>query len=160
VHVRPAIPGDVAFLAAMLAEAADWRAGVSTLTFDDVLADAAIARYVADWPVPGDAGVVAEDETGDAGAAWWRYFTTDDHGYGFVDESTPEVTVGVRPDARGRGIGAAMLTALTDEARRRGIAALSLSVEVDNPAVRLYERQGFAVVERSGGAFTMVCTLA
>jgi ribosomal protein S18 acetylase RimI-like enzyme len=159
VRVRPAPPTDMPFLVAMLAEAAEWRAGVSTLTFDQVLADPTIARYVVGWPRQGDAGVVAEDDSGAAGAAWWRYFSATDHGYGFVDESTPEITVGVRPDARGRGVGAALLTVLADEARGRGVAALSLSVEVDNPAVRLYERAGFEVVERSGGAFTMVCTL-
>ena len=71
-----------------------------------------------------------------------------DPGYGFVDEGTPEVSLGVRAEARGRGVGTSLLTALVREAGRRGLAALSLSIEPDNPAVRLYERLGFQIVDQ------------
>ena len=36
------------------------------------------------------------------------------------------------------------------------IARVSLSVEIGNPALRLYERCGFRRVGRVGGAFTQV----
>jgi hypothetical protein len=50
--------------------------------------------------------------------------------------------------------------ALIAEARQRGLPALSLSVEPENPAARLYERLGLITVERLGGGVTMVVTLA
>lgn len=53
-------------------------------------------------------------------------------------------TIGVRADQRGAGIGAALLTALLDEAERRECEAVFLEVRADNaPAQRLYERFGF-----------------
>jgi ribosomal-protein-alanine N-acetyltransferase len=53
-------------------------------------------------------------------------------------------TIAVAPAAQRRGIGTALLTALIDEARRRGVAHLDLEVRADNEtAQRLYERHGF-----------------
>ena len=40
-------------------------------------------------------------------------------------------------------------------ARAARVGALSLSVEQDNPALRLYERFGFVSVARVGNALTM-----
>lgn len=53
------------------------------------------------------------------------------------------------PAERGRGIGSALLLELLDEARltRRD---LTLHVEPDNPAQRLYQRLGFRLIEHRG----------
>lgn len=50
--------------------------------------------------------------------------------------------------ARGQGAGAAALAALEDELPRLGVRALHLQVRPENPAVRLYERAGFAASPR------------
>ena len=48
------------------------------------------------------------------------------------------------PNRRGRGIGEALLEALTERARADGYPALSLSVERGNePLVSFYEGHGF-----------------
>jgi ribosomal protein S18 acetylase RimI-like enzyme len=147
---------DAPFLAQMLALAAGWR-GSEPRSVGGVLDRPELARYVDRWPRLGDVGVVALDARGEpVGAAWWRFFRADDPGYGFVDEHTPELTIGVVADARGEGIGRALLDALIAEARSRQVRALSLSVEPDNPARLLYERVGFVVVGRDGGAQTML----
>lgn len=53
------------------------------------------------------------------------------------------------PEHRGRGLGAAMLGLAREEARRRGLAELSLIVFEQNAgAKRLYERHGFREVDR------------
>jgi GNAT superfamily N-acetyltransferase len=49
---------------------------------------------------------------------------------------------------RGKGAGAATLAALDRELRDRDVRALHLGVRPENPAVRLYERAGFAHVPR------------
>ncbi len=61
--------------------------------------------------------------------------------------------------ARGRGIGTALLQRLLDRAVADRIAALSLSVEPDNPAMRLYFGLGFERVGGSGGSITLLRTL-
>ncbi|MEU0412658.1 GNAT family N-acetyltransferase [Streptomyces griseorubiginosus] len=52
----------------------------------------------------------------------------------------------VSAEARGRGVGRALIRAVTEEARRRGARRLTLRVLGHNtPARRLYESEGFAV---------------
>ncbi|GAA1607167.1 GNAT family N-acetyltransferase [Kribbella sancticallisti] len=52
----------------------------------------------------------------------------------------------VAEKARGRGIGSILLTAVTDEAGRRGAHKISLHVHATNAAARrLYERHGYVV---------------
>ena len=57
------------------------------------------------------------------------------------------VTLAVSPDRWGEGTGAALLTALVDEADKRGYEEVLLEVREDNPrARRLYLRHGFTEV--------------
>ena len=49
---------------------------------------------------------------------------------------------------RGRGAGTFALAAIEPELRARGVHAYHLQVRADNPALRLYERAGFAQVPR------------
>jgi ribosomal protein S18 acetylase RimI-like enzyme len=51
------------------------------------------------------------------------------------------------------------LKQLIAKAREAGYARLSLSVEPGNPARKLYERHGFAVVDEGAEAWTMVASL-
>lgn len=90
---------------------------------------------------PGDVGLVAEFEGESVGAAWVRRF----HGYGYVDDGTPEFTIAVAEAFRGRGIGDALMSALFDRVPR-----CSLSCDRRNPAMRLYERHGFVIVGVDG----------
>jgi ribosomal protein S18 acetylase RimI-like enzyme len=143
----------------MLAIAADWRPGTRVRSVKEIMADPALAHYVADWPADEDVGFVAEDGS-PVGAAWSRLFPEHDPGYGFVDAATPEVSIGVVDEARGRGLGTLLLAALIAEVRRRALPALSLSVEPDNPAASLYQRLGFVTVSRVGGSLTMVLNLS
>jgi ribosomal protein S18 acetylase RimI-like enzyme len=89
------------------------------------------------------------------GAAWYRVFRHDAPGYGFVDEQTPELSIAVVPSRRGRGFGDELLRALMDRARLEGYTSLSLSVERENPALKLYERFGFRPVEERGDTLVM-----
>jgi GNAT superfamily N-acetyltransferase len=118
-------------------------------------ADVPLERYVAGWGRPGDSALVAIDEFQPVGAARYRLFEEDEPGYGFVDDSTPELTIAIVPSRRGRGLGEELLTALLEQARSEGYDRISLSVEPDNPALRLYEHHGFARVGERGGALVM-----
>lgn len=54
----------------------------------------------------------------------------------------------IDPEARGAGAGSAALRLLDPELRARGVGALHLQVRADNPALRLYERNGFVASPR------------
>ena len=122
-------------------------------------ADVPLERYVAGWGRPGDSAFVAIDEFQPVGAAWFRLFEADEPGYGFVDENTPELTIAIVPSRRGKGLGEQLLISLLDRAREEGYARISLSVEADNPAIRLYEQHGFAKVGDRAGALVMSAEL-
>lgn len=54
----------------------------------------------------------------------------------------------VDPQHRGSGSASAALELLASELAARGVNALHLQVRLDNPALRLYERQGFRLSSR------------
>ena len=104
----------------------------------------------------GDLGFAAEHSGERIGAAWLRRWSSDDHGFGFVDEATPELSMALLPGYRGRGVGTRLLRHLVAAAEER-YAAVSLSVSAANPARRLYERSGFvAMGEPEGDAVRMI----
>jgi GNAT superfamily N-acetyltransferase len=137
----------------MLRHAFYWRAGAA-------VEDASLWRYVAGWGRRGDSSVVALEGGFPVGAAWFRLFSRDEPGFGFVDEETPEVSIAVVPSRRGHGIGSGLLDALIDVAREQGYAGLSLSVADDSPAMHVFEKQGFEKVEQTDGSWTMRLNLS
>lgn len=151
--IRPASSDDAVFLRTMGVLAAGWRSGAPDE--QAIAADPHFGRYIDRWGREGDAGVVALEDGRPVGAAWYRFFSADEPGYGFLDRETPEVSIAVDPAFRGRGVGTALLDALCERAQRDGLSALSLSVERDNPALRIYERRGFVEVGGTADAATM-----
>ena len=104
--------------------------------------------------------MVALDRGFPVGAAWYRLFDRERPGYGFVDERTPELAIAVVPNARGKGIGTALLDALLERARLDGYPTVSLSVDRANAgAIELYERYGFERVEEDADSVTMLAQL-
>jgi len=142
--IRPATADDAPFMWDMLWEATAISDEMKALGKATALRRPEVAKYLADWGRPGDAGCLyLNDRNEPVGSAWYRIFPRENPGYGFVDDGIPELTIGVLESARGEGAGSAMLEHLLDVARRKGYAAVSLSVDRDNPARRLYERYGF-----------------
>jgi GNAT superfamily N-acetyltransferase len=144
--LRPADRQDVRFMRDMLRHAYHWR-----LSED---AERPVYRYVRNWGRTGDAGVVAMEGPHAYGAAWYRLFTADEPGFGFVDEKTPELTIAVVPSRRGKGAGKELLEALLDLARTNSFEAVSLST--DARQVGWYEQFGFEPVSESPHAVTMI----
>jgi len=137
---------DVRFLRDMLHHAYYWRER------EPGEGPGPVALYVKGWGRPGDTALIAVEDGFPVGAAWYRLFRSDQPGYGFVDEETPELAIAVVPSRRGRGIGDALLEALFERARAEGYHALSLSVEAGNVALlAFYEKHGFRRVGGEGG---------
>jgi HAD superfamily hydrolase (TIGR01509 family) len=152
-RIRAAEAGDEPLLEAMLELAAGWREPGTPPPVAPELRD----LYVAGFGRPGDGGAVAEElEGAGAGAAWFRLFEPDRPGYGFVAPDVPELSLAVAPGHRRRGLGRDLLEFALRQAEAAGHREVSLSVEPDNPARRLYERLGFEKVGESGGAWTMI----
>jgi len=121
----------------------------------DILEQPDISKYVRDWGRATDFGFVTVDENNQPlGAIWLRLLIGEEKGYGYVDDSTPELGMAVLPEYRGQGMGTILLTHSV-EAATRSYEQISLSVAAENPALRLYERLGFEVVAEIGTSLTM-----
>ena len=100
----------------------------------------------------GDHGVVAVYNDKIIGVAWTRIITA----FGHVDNDTPELAISILPEYRGKGIGTKLMKKLFEVLGENGYKKTSLSVQKDNPAVGLYLKLGYEVVEdRIGGDYIM-----
>ena len=154
ISFRPLLSADQPFLWEMCYHAVHVPAGQPPYP-REIVHMPEISRYVQDWGKSSDLGFIAQDEEKPIGAVWARLLVGDNKGYGYVDESTPELSMALMPEYRGKGIGSQLLTRLLEAAVPR-YAAICLSVSLDNPAQRLYQRMGFEIVSENESAFTMI----
>jgi ribosomal protein S18 acetylase RimI-like enzyme len=157
--IRNANPEDLPFLGKMLFEAFFWDPETARPEFQTFVTHPEFRKLLSDWGRPGDNAVIAEVGEIPVGAAWYRFWTLDNHSYGFVDSDTPEIGIGVDPRHRSKGVGRLLLRALIGEARKEGIRSISLSVDPSNYAHQLYTDEGFVKVGESGTSCTMVLRL-
>ncbi|MFR9753342.1 N-acetyltransferase family protein [Nocardia sp. 004] len=142
--LRLATRADEPFLLAMLYEAS--YAAEQGLTSPEALRSRPdLSCYIDGWGTGDDFGIIGSTATAPQGATWIRLLTSERPGYGYIDDNTPELVIAVVPDARGTGLGTALLTRLIADVRSR-YPAISLSVRLENPARRLYTRLGFTDV--------------
>jgi ribosomal protein S18 acetylase RimI-like enzyme len=159
-RIRDATADDGEAILAALLHAFNWKPSRPAFSGEEIIANPGLARYAADWPKTGDLGVIAVDEAGEPiGACWLRFFTDEDHGYGFVAADVPEIGIGVDAKWRGRGIGRELIRAIAARAKAAGIAKISLSVEKDNFAANLYRSEGFVDLRSGEDDFIMIKVL-
>ena len=101
---------------------------------------------------PGDHCLVAEAEGAVIGAAWCRIMED----YGHIDDDTPSLAISLLPGYRGWGIGTRLLGGLLRLLKENGYLRASLSVQKENPALRLYEREGFRILAERGTEYQML----
>ena len=159
IELRPAGADDLEVLKRALFEAVSWNPERELPPYEFVIAHPELARYHDGWGREGDLGVVAVDNGDAVGASLCRLFTAEDHGHGYVDDETPELAVAVWDSHRGQGIGSLLMSAIEDAARDAGFAQISLSVDADNPARRLYERLGYETLTVDDGGVRMLKAL-
>ena len=158
-EIRELRGDEIGFLREMLYAALDWRPDVELPPAEWVLAHPQVVVFHEGWGRAGDTALLAEQEGRPVGLVWFRLFTEEAHGEGFVDKRTPELAIAVVEELRGRGIGEKLMAAAHERARRDGVERLSLSVDAHNPAKRLYERLGYVEHEPGDDLGRMILVL-
>jgi ribosomal protein S18 acetylase RimI-like enzyme len=117
-----------------------------------------LKKYHQNWGRKGDKALIAVDYSGiPVGAVWYRLFGSEERGYGYVNDDTPELGIAIKKDARGKGLGTKLMHSIIEEAKVNNHKSLSLSVDVDNTqAINLYRRLGFVEVGKVGSSNTML----
>ena len=160
--IRLANQDDLPFLREMMFEAAYWDPAQPRPSLEEGLQDPTVASYLEGWVRPGDSGLIAMDDQSmqPIGAAWYRLFTKDKPGFGFVDEQTPEVAIAVVEEFRGKHVGSALMNGLRKLAKAQGHHRLSLAVQARNVRARfLHTMMGFREVRHAGETIVMVANL-
>ena len=67
--------------------------------------------------------------------------------YGHIASNTPSLAISLLPEYRGLGVGTQLLNSLLFLLRENGYLRALLSVQRENPSLRLYERAGFQILE-------------
>lgn len=144
--IRSIEVGDEAFLWQMLFYAAHMHQEAGK-TVADAKQNPDLIKYVINWGRPGDLGFIAVQNNSHAplGAVWVRLYVGDNKAYSQTTDDTPELAIAVLPEQSGRGIGTCLMQQMLAAARPR-YPAIALNVRADNPALRLYQRFGFVVV--------------
>ncbi|MCX7492094.1 TIGR00730 family Rossman fold protein [Corynebacterium sp. P6129] len=123
--------------------------------------DERLSPYLQFIPQRGDIGMVAEmpdpvtGERRTAGVVWATFIRS----HGYVAPEVPELSVSVDDGFQGAGIGTTLICAVVEHGRTVGWPGISLHVEHDNPARRLYARLGFESLDCDDCPGTMVMHL-
>ncbi len=149
ITVRASQKSDEPFLWEMLYQALYVPEGEPPLP-REIVQQPELSQYVREWGQPDDVGMIALEDEKPIGAVWLRQIKA----YGYVDDQTPELSIAMLPDYRGQGLGTRLMQELMATVRPH-YAAISLSVSLDNQALRLYQRLGFEIVAMHGNSVTM-----
>ena len=102
-----------------------------------------------------DIAMVAEVGSKVIGAVWVRVM--DD--YGHIDDITPSLAISLYKEYRSRGIGSALIKQMLLLLKDRGYKSVSLSVQRENFALKMYLKSGFNILEEKDEEYIMVCQL-
>lgn len=91
-----------------------------------------------------------------AGAVWIRTFQGSIKGCGYIDEQTPEIAIALFEEYRNKGIGTQLMEQMIKWMQKKGFRQVSLSITKGNPAIRLYKRLGFQIIDENEEDYIML----
>ena len=156
--IRPLKPEEYSVLEDFLYDAIYLPEGAAAPP-KEIINQPELAVYITDFGQADDLCLVAEAYGHLLGAVWTRILAGKIKGYGNVDEHTPEFAISVKKEFRQQGIGSKLMQEMIVLLKSKGYEKVSLSVNKDNYAYRMYQKQGFHVIQKRDEDNLMVLEL-
>lgn len=143
-------------LSYFLYEAIYQEDGEEPLPFS-VIKQPELAIYVKNFGLKkGDHCLVCEIEGTLVATVWVRFI----HGFGYLDDQTPELALAVKKQYRQKGIGTKLMNEMLKFLRKVPYKQVSLAVKKENYAVKMYQKLGFQIVNETLEEYSMIYLLA
>jgi len=159
VHHRFYKQDDFPLLEKLLYESIFQPEGSEPLPYD-IIKKPEINNYIKDFgQKKGDFCMFAELYGETIGAAWLRILDGEIKGYGNIDSETPELAIAVFKKYRNLGVGRGLMNNIIDLSLYQGLRGykqISLSVQKENYAVKMYQKLGFEIVRENELDYIMV----
>ena len=153
--IREMRPQEYPLLEFFLYEAIFQKEGVPRIS-RDIVHSPELQKYIQDFgKIPGDHCLCAEFDGKVVGAVWVRLMD----GFANLGKDIPELAVSLDKAYRGKGTGTCLIEQMLSALAQKGYPAVSLSVQKENPAARLYQRLGFWMIKEHGEEWIMACIL-
>lgn len=118
----------------------------------EVISEPSLQIYIKDFgKMKDDYCLCAEVDKKIVGAVWVRNIT----GFGNVGDGIPEFAISLYKKYRGYGIGTEMMKQMLESLKRKGYKRVSLAVQKDNYALRMYQNVGFKIIDENKEEFIM-----
>ncbi len=103
-----------------------------------------------------DIALVADVNGEIVGAVWVRIMNDCGH----IDDSTPSFAISLYKEYRGKGIGTALMKEMLTTLKERGYKQMSLSVQKENYAAKMYQKLGFQIIRENEEEYLMLKKLS
>lgn len=156
--IRPLKQSEIYILSDFLYEAIFQKDNSSPLP-KEIINKPELNIFIKDFGKPDDYCLVAEVDNKIIGVVWSRVLSGEVKGYGNIDNTTPELAISIYKQYRNKGIGTDLMKGILKLLKEKGYKRVSLSVQKDNYAVKMYKAVGFKTFKETEEEYIMVCSL-
>lgn len=156
--IRPLKQSEIYILSDFLYEAIFQKDNTSPLP-KEIINKPELNIFIKDFGKPDDYCLVAEVDNKIIGAVWSRVLSGEIKGYGNIDSTTPELAISIYKQYRNKGIGTDLMKGILKLLKEKGYNRVSLSVQKDNYAVKMYKAVSFKTFKETEEEYIMVCSL-
>lgn len=153
--IRNIRPDEIQFLSDFLYEAI-FQVDETNLLPKNIINQPNLKIYIEDFGRYDDVCIIADISNQVVGAVWSRILAGEIKGYGNIDDNTPELAISIIKPYRNKGIGTLLLQSILKLLKTKGYKQVSLSVQKDNYAFKLYQKVGFKLFKELADDYLMI----
>ena len=109
--------------------------------------------YIRDFGSKKDDNCLVAEYNGKVIGACWARIMRD---YGHINDETPSLAISLYEEYRRRGIGTKLMLRMSELLQRKEYKNMSLAVQKENYAVRMYKKVGFRIVGENEQEYIML----